>query len=127
MNIGNSLHIFHLSRDIIVTQKENLSLTVEPELQAFQRANLCDPRILRQLEGNHTYLEAVHSINLRRALVYQLLATRVPQQQKYCTREQLGLYQRNTSPSKTDTIGISISSLNSFLGSANLGILIKFK
>lgn len=54
MNIGNSLHIFHLSRDIIVTQKESLSLTVEPVLQVFQRINLCDPRILRQLEGNHT-------------------------------------------------------------------------
>ena len=69
-NLGNTLHIFHLSKDTIVTHKEDLNLTVEPDLQVYQKVNLYDPRILRQLEGNHTYLEAVHSIDLKRALVY---------------------------------------------------------
>ena len=97
-NLGDTLHIFHLSKDTIVTHKEDLNLTSEPDLQVYQRVNLYDPRVLRQLEGNQTYLEAAYSIDLKRALVYQKLAARVPEQQDFITREQFGIYQRNPPP-----------------------------
>ena len=37
-NLGNTLHIFHLSKDTIVTQRENLSLTIEPEIQVYKKS-----------------------------------------------------------------------------------------
>ena len=121
-NLGNTLHIFHLSKDTIVTHKEDLNLTVELDLQVYQRVNLYDPRILRQLEGNHTYLEAVHSIDLKRALVYPQLAARVPEQQEFITSS-LGFI-REIHHLETDFIGISTIHSNSLPGLDNLGTLL---
>ena len=94
-HLGDSLHIFHISKDTIVSYKEDLN---DPDLHVYQRVNLYDPRIQRQLEGNQTLLEAAYSIDTDKTFAYQQLASRVPNQQEFITREQFGIYQRNPPP-----------------------------